>query len=179
MDARLDGARGQVEQGLELAIGEAFEIAQRQDEDGLGIELAQRRFDLRQQLTVLGQGGGVAAVLQPVDGLERQEPEGALEPAPAIVVDAEVARQAQRPGQERNVPAEAAEVLEQAQEDLLRQVLRALGVTAEVVGDRVDARPEAVDDLAPGGRIAGRRRGGRGVGRGWGRAGSWSQFTQT
>ena len=156
MDARLDGARRQVEQGFELSVREPFEVAQREDERRLRIELAQRRLDLGEQLAVLGQGGGVARVAQGVDRLQRQEAESPLEPPATIVVDAEVAREAERPRQQWDVAAEASEVLEQAQEDLLGEVLGALGVAAEVQGDGVDARAEPVDDLAPGCGFAGR-----------------------
>jgi hypothetical protein len=125
VDPRLDGARGQIEQRFELAIGESLDVAQRQDERSLGIELAQGFLDQRQQLALLRLARGVARVVQGIDGLERQEPEGTLQPASPVVVDAEVAREAQRPGQQRDVAPVAAEVLVQAQEDLLGEVLRA------------------------------------------------------
>src|SRR5207245_443628 len=72
-------------------------------------------------------------------------------------VEGEVGRELEEPGREGARGIVAAEVLPEAQEDLLRDVLRQLGVAREAVGEGPDRALEAEDDLLEGGGVAARR----------------------
>src|SRR4029453_4398472 len=88
------------------------------------------RWKVSQHL--VGEGGGAA-----------------LAASAAIVIDADVARQAQGPTGERHVTAVGAEVLVEAQEDLLRQVLGIRDGAREVEGQIEDPFAIEREQLLP------------------------------
>src|SRR5262249_12202020 len=84
------------------------------------------------------------------DGLVGDEAEGLLTLPAAVAVDAEVARHREHPRDEREAAVVAVEVLEELQEDLLRQLLCVLALEREVVCDGVNPGSEPVHELPPG-----------------------------
>ena len=84
------------------------------------------------------------------DGVVGDEPEGLLALLAPVAVDAEVSGKREDPGDQREAAVVAVEVLEDLQEDLLRQLLGVLPLQGEVVGDGVDLLAEAVHQLPPG-----------------------------
>ncbi len=68
----------------------------------------------------------------------------------AVVVDAEVAADADQPGLEVRAPVERVQRLEDLQEDVLRQVLGLVVPADELVGEVEDLAPVLPDDLVPG-----------------------------
>ena len=93
----------------------------------------------------------------------------------AVVIDAEVAADADDPGLEVGAPVERLERLEDLQEDVLRQILGLVVLADELVGDVEHLAPVLADDRFPGRLIAGQalldeavgreRLGGRGINR--------------
>ena len=67
----------------------------------------------------------------------------------AVVIDAEVAADADQPGLEVGAAIEGVERLEDLQEDVLRQILGLVVPADELVGDVEDLPPVLADDLVP------------------------------
>ena len=79
-----------------------------------------------------------------------------LATAGAEPVDADTARQLGDPGADRLVAPEPAQVLVDAREDLLEDVLRVVLREPECLdGDGIDVAGEALDELVPGRLVAG------------------------
>ena len=72
----------------------------------------------------------------------------------AIVIDAQVAADADDPGLEIGAPVERLERLEDLQEDVLRQILGLVVLADELVGDVEDLSPVLADDGVPGRLVA-------------------------
>jgi hypothetical protein len=68
----------------------------------------------------------------------------------AVVVDAQIAADADQPGLEVRPPVERVQRLEDLDEDVLRQVLGLVVLAGELVGDVEDLAPVLPDHLAPG-----------------------------
>jgi hypothetical protein len=101
-------------------------------------------------LSPLGAGLDVVAARDVGEDLLRH-PDGAPFLAhAAVVVDAQVARQAQGPGGEQAVAPVLAEVLVEPQEDLLRQVLSLLPRAREMERQIVDPPAVQLDQILPG-----------------------------
>src|SRR6185369_3683504 len=73
---------------------------------------------------------------------------------PPVVVDAQVARQAERPGRQRSLAAIPAQVLEQAEKNLLRQILRLRPRSGELERQVVQPFAIQLEDLVPGARLS-------------------------
>ena len=86
----------------------------------------------------------------PIDGL-------ALLAHAAVVVDAQIAADADQPGLEVRPPVERVQRLEDLQEDVLREILGVVVLADELVGDVEYLAPVLTDNQLPG--AAGRRAG--------------------
>ena len=89
-----------------------------------------------------------------------------LLPHAAVVIDAEVAADADDPGLEVRAPIERVQRLEDLQEDVLREILGLVVPADELVGDVEDLAPVLAHDLFPGDLIAGQALLDEAVGRG-------------
>ena len=67
----------------------------------------------------------------------------------AVVIDAEVAADADEPGLEIRAPIERVQRLEDLEEDVLRQILGLVMAADELVGEVEDLAPVLADDLLP------------------------------
>ena len=73
----------------------------------------------------------------------------------AVVIDAQIAADADEPGLEVRAPIERVQRLEDLEEDVLRQILGFVVPADELVGQVEDLAPMLAHDLIPGGLIAG------------------------
>ena len=73
----------------------------------------------------------------------------------AVVIDAQVAADADDPGLEVGAAIERVQRLEDLQEDVLREIFGFVVLADELVGDVEDLAPVLADDLLPGDLIAG------------------------
>ena len=75
-------------------------------------------------------------------------------PHAAVVIDAQVAADADDPGLEIGAAIERVQRLEDLQEDVLRQIFRFVVLADELIGDVEDLAPVLAHDLFPGDLIA-------------------------
>jgi hypothetical protein len=117
-----------------------------------------RAFELGKGLGRGGEPASARRIHVAVDGL-------ALLADAAVVIDAQVAADADEPRLEVRAPIEGVQRLEDLEEDVLRQVLGLVVLAGELVGDVEDLAPVLADDLAP--TRPGRPRGSAGSARRW------------
>ena len=152
VDAGLDGAFRQLQPVGNLLIRQLLNIAQQH-------RRAQRRRQLspspssaastrsRCSSAAIGLMVGAAGVSSP--GVDVAIDRLALLAHAAVVVDAEIAADADQPGLKVRAPVERVERLEDLQEDVLRQILGLVVLAGELVGDVEDLAPVLPDDLRP------------------------------
>jgi hypothetical protein len=152
IDARLDRAFRQAETIGDLLVGVLLDVAQKNRCPQRRRQLRERLPEHRDQIVLLERGqrtdlarhrrdvvGGQVAV----DGL-------ALLPHAAVVVDAQVAADADEPRLEVGPSIEGVERPEDLQKDVLRQVLGFVVPADELVGDVEHLAPVEPDDRLPG-----------------------------
>ena len=119
---------------------------------------AQRRRQLLQRLPQQpARSRCSSAAIRPALGGRRREVAGvdvavdrlALLAHAAVVIDAQVAADADQPGLEIGPPVEGVERLEHLEEDVLRQVLGFVVLADELVGDVEHLAPVQPDDRVP------------------------------
>jgi hypothetical protein len=151
VDTRLDRALGQLQPIGDFLVGQLLDIAHHHRRPQ---RLRQRRERLAQQrdaILLLERGeraglGGNRRQLVRIDGAINRLP---LLPDAAVVIDAQVAGDADQPGLEIGAAVEGAERLEDFQEDVLGEVLGFLVLADEFVGDVEDLAAVLPDDRLP------------------------------
>ena len=131
-EPRLERADPQIEEGRDLEIGETLQISQCNDDGLLFRHLAQGGVHLSQKLAPLGVELGIVSRRRQFERGLVDESGFPLSSCLAIVVDAEIARQPEGPGEQWNVAAVFAQVAKQAQKYILRQILGLLTSAREV-----------------------------------------------
>ncbi len=169
VDTAADGTELHAERRGDLLVGQALDVAQHHGRAELGGQGVQRLLDVRVEVRVVEDLlGGRLTARQPLGGVvgERVEADPLLA---ADHVQEQVRGDAVQPALERagRVRGQRAE---DADEDLLREVLGVVLVARQTVGKAVDPRAVRADDLLPRGRgprlrsrICGKGRGGCGV----------------
>src|SRR5579863_4448769 len=156
-DPRAHGTGAHSQDGRDLLVGKALQVAQHH-------RLAERRRQPRQTTRHLPtQVGGNRQLLRPAARIG--QPHGTsfvvrllrdrlgLRPEPRQPLAAVVQGDAEDPGLERRAAAEAIQVTEDAQEDLLGQISGLVGVPGEAQGQVVDHRRIAGVDLVEGAQV--------------------------
>ena len=156
VDPRLDRAFRQVQLVGDLLVRELLDVAQHHRRPQRVGQLLHRRAQQHDAVLLL-EDGIRADVVRPrrqLAGIDVAVDRLTLLADAAVVIDAQVAADADEPGLEVRAAVERVQRLEDLQEDVLRQVLRLVVLPDELVRDVEDLPPVLADDHLPGELVA-------------------------
>src|SRR6185436_605468 len=151
VDARFDGAFGQLQLLRDLVVRQLLDIAH---EDGRAQRLRQRAHGVLEQLHPIALLHHRHLALRLADGHQLRGVDVAVDrlalfPDAAIVIDAEVAADADQPRLEVRAAVEGTQRLEDLEKDVLREVLGLVVPADELVRDVEHLPPVLPDDGFP------------------------------